>query len=231
MTNSKSKKKKSNKALISPGLKLFIILLLIPISLTVYTMIYITWDHMRELPMMQLFTQNELAELQEDLDLQIPAEYIPIYVSAGETYNVPWTLLAAHHRVETRFSSMKTLVSPVGAEGHMQFMPCTFVGWSHPTCNDLGGGNIPEKDKTNPEVIKKYGGYGVDANGDGVADPFNLEDAVYSAANYLSQSGASKGQLKKAIFNYNHSEDYVDDILYYYHQYEAIGDDLVDAAL
>lgn len=231
MTNSKSKKKKSNKALISPGLKLFIILLLIPISLTVYTMIYITWDHMRELPMMQLFTQNELAELQEELDLQIPAEYIPIYVSAGERYNVPWTLLAAHHRVETRFSSMKTLVSPVGAEGHMQFMPCTFVGWSHPTCSDLGGGNIPEKDKTNPEVIKKYGGYGVDANGDGVADPFNLEDAVYSAANYLSQSGASKGQLKKAIFNYNHSEDYVDDILYYYHQYEAIGDDLVDAAL
>ena len=106
-------------------------------------------------------------------------------------------------------------------------MPCTFVGWGHPTCSGLGEGEIPEAEKTNPEIIKKYGGYGVDANGDGVADPFNIEDAVYSAANYLSRSGASDGELKKAIYNYNHSEEYVEDILYYYHQYEEVSEDLV----
>ena len=37
---------------------------------------------------------------------------------------------------------------------------------------------IPEHDKTNPAVIKKYGGYGVDANGDGIADPFDIEDDI-----------------------------------------------------
>lgn len=146
---------------------------------------------------------------------EVPPEYIPIYKAAEEEYGVPWYLLAAHHRVETKFSTMKTLVSPVGAEGHMQFMPCTFVGWSHPSCSGLGKGNIPQNQKTDPEVIEKYGGYGVDANGDGIADPFQIEDAVFSAANYLERNGAADGKIEQAVFAYNHSEKYVEDVMYY----------------
>ncbi|MGM0851095.1 MAG: lytic transglycosylase domain-containing protein [Bacillota bacterium] len=146
---------------------------------------------------------------------EVPPEYIPIYKAAEEEYGVPWYLLAAHHRVETKFSTMKTLVSPVGAEGHMQFMPCTFVGWSHPSCSGLGKGNIPQNQKTDPDVIEKYGGYGVDANGDGIADPFQIEDAVFSAANYLERNGAADGKIKEAVFAYNHSDKYVEDVLYY----------------
>ncbi|MFC7783962.1 MULTISPECIES: lytic transglycosylase domain-containing protein [unclassified Rossellomorea] len=146
---------------------------------------------------------------------EVPAEYIPIYKAAQEEYGVPWYLLAAHHRVETKFSTMKTLVSPAGAEGHMQFMPCTFVGWSHPTCSGLGKGNIPSDQKTDPDVIEKYGGYGVDANGDGIADPFQIEDAVFSAANYLARNGAADGKIEQAVFAYNHSDKYVEDVLYY----------------
>jgi peptidoglycan LD-endopeptidase LytH len=146
---------------------------------------------------------------------EVPPEYIPIYKAAEEEYGVPWYLLAAHHRVETKFSTMKTLVSPVGAEGHMQFMPCTFVGWSHPSCSGLGKGNIPQNQKTDPNVIEKYGGYGVDANGDGIADPFQIEDAVFSAANYLERNGAADGKIEQAVFAYNHSDKYVEDVLYY----------------
>jgi len=220
-------KKKNKKPIISPGIKLLLIILLIPISISVYTLVILTWHHISSLPIFQNVSQSEVEKLQADFDLQIPEEYIPIYVSAAEDYNIPWTLLAAHHRVETRFSTMESLVSPVGAEGHMQFMPCTFVGWSHPSCNGLGQGDIPDSEKTDPKIINRYGGYGVDANGDGVADPFDIEDAIYSAANYLSKSGASEGNLKKAIFNYNHNEQYVDDILRYYNQYEALSDDLL----
>ncbi|MER2172466.1 MAG: lytic transglycosylase domain-containing protein, partial [Psychrobacillus psychrodurans] len=152
--------------------------------------------------------------------LDVPSEYIELYKKAEENYGVPWTLLAAHHRIETRFSTMDPLLSPVGAEGHLQFMPCTFVGWSHPSCGGLGKGEIPEKDKINPAIIEKYGGYGVDANNDGKADPYDLEDAIYSAANYLAASGAADGEIEKAIFNYNHSEKYVEDVLYFYNLYE-----------
>lgn len=151
---------------------------------------------------------------------EIPKKYIPLYQEAAKEYKIPWTLLAAHHRVETKFSSMDPLLSPVGAEGHLQFMPCTFVGWEHPTCKGLGQGKIQENEKTDPAVIDKYGGYGVDGNGDGVADPYDLTDALYSAANYLSQNGAATGDLEHAIFNYNQSEEYVEDVLFFYNKYE-----------
>ena len=154
------------------------------------------------------------------IEMEFPEENIPLYKDAAEVYGIPWTLLAAHHRIETRFSTMDPLLSPVGAEGHLQFMPCTFVGWRHPTCSGKGQGEIREEDKTNLEVIAYYGGYGVDGNGDGIADPYNLTDALYSAANYLSLNGAADGDLERAIFQYNHSEEYVADVLHYYHLYE-----------
>jgi peptidoglycan DL-endopeptidase CwlO len=57
---------------------------------------------------------------------QIPKEYIPIYKAAGEKYNIPWTLIAAIHRVETNFGQDLN-TSSVGAIGHTQFMVKTWV--------------------------------------------------------------------------------------------------------
>ena len=57
---------------------------------------------------------------------QIPKEYIPIYKAAGEKYNIPWTLIAAIHRVETNFGQDLN-TSSVGAIGHAQFMVKTWV--------------------------------------------------------------------------------------------------------
>ncbi|WP_203362492.1 lytic transglycosylase domain-containing protein [Bacillus sp. REN10] len=171
---------------------------------------------------MYMFVALDYPQLKGISNASIPDEFIPIYKAAEQKYGVPWELLAAHHRVETKFSQMDPLISPAGAEGPLQFMPCTFVGWGHPTCSDLGKGNIPDEEKTNPDVIKKYGGYGVDANGDGIADPFDIEDAVFSAAYYLQKHGAADGELKKAIFAYNHSDKYVDDVLYYLKEYKSI---------
>jgi soluble lytic murein transglycosylase-like protein len=54
--------------------------------------------------------------------------------------------------------------------------------------------------------------YGVDANRDGVADPGNPIDAVFAAARYLRAAGAN-GDLRGAIFAYNHAEWYVDSVL------------------
>ncbi|MBS4172994.1 lytic transglycosylase domain-containing protein [Bacillus sp. FJAT-49736] len=183
-----------------------LIIILIPIAI----MVLYFWAN----------NQNEKLKPSKTSDLEIPAVYIPIYKAAEHKYGVPWYVLAAHHRVETRFSTMKTMVSPVGAEGPMQIMPCTFVGWKHPTCSGLGKGNIPKKDKENPAIIQKYGGYGVDADGDGIADPFNIYDAVFSAANYLAQNGASSGHLRKAIYSYNHSNEYVKEVLHYVKEYK-----------
>jgi hypothetical protein len=73
-------------------------------------------------------------------------------------------------------------VSTAGAVGWMQFMPST---WKR---------------------------YGVDATGDGVADPYNPVDAIFSAARYLQAAGASTN-LARAIFAYNHAGWYVQSVL------------------
>lgn len=111
-----------------------------------------------------------------------PVEYKPIYQAAAERYNVDWEVLAAIHSIETSFSTINVMVSSVGAIGHMQFMPATFAA------------------------------YGVDGNGDGKVSPWNLEDAIYSAANYLAANNYQNDK-RKAIWHYNHAEWYVNDVL------------------
>jgi hypothetical protein len=73
-------------------------------------------------------------------------------------------------------------VSSAGALGWMQFMPAT---WKQ---------------------------YGVDANQDGVKDPFNPVDAIFAAARYLKAAGGDT-DIRKAIFSYNHADWYVDSVL------------------
>ncbi|MGI8623112.1 MAG: lytic murein transglycosylase, partial [Solirubrobacteraceae bacterium] len=73
-------------------------------------------------------------------------------------------------------------VSSAGAVGWMQFLPSTF---------------------------KRYG---VDANKDGVKDPYNPVDAIFSSARYLRAAGGDTN-LRKAIFAYNHATWYVDSVM------------------
>src|SRR5512132_3887931 len=68
--------------------------------------------------------------------------------------------------------------SSAGAIGWMQFMPSTWLRW------------------------------GTDANGDGIADPWNAEDAVYPAARYLAAAGG-QSDLPRAVHAYNHADWYV----------------------
>ena len=73
-------------------------------------------------------------------------------------------------------------VSPAGAVGWMQFMPST---WAR---------------------------YGVDADGNGTADPWNPTDAVFAAARYLTAAGVQYDQYR-GVWAYNHAGWYVNDVL------------------
>jgi murein DD-endopeptidase MepM/ murein hydrolase activator NlpD len=72
--------------------------------------------------------------------------------------------------------------SSAGALGWMQFMPDTWMRW------------------------------GMDADGNGLADPWNPDDAVYAAARYLAAAGAHE-DIERAVFAYNHAQWYVDEIM------------------
>jgi cell wall-associated NlpC family hydrolase len=58
--------------------------------------------------------------------------------------------------------------------------------------------------------------FGVDADGDGVANPQDIRDAAAAAAAYLCKGGANLGdptQLATAIYSYNAADWYVSDVL------------------
>lgn len=56
--------------------------------------------------------------------------------------------------------------------------------------------------------------WGADANGDGVADPNQIDDAALAAARYLCAAGEMTSPVgwRRAVFSYNHLDSYVDDV-------------------
>ncbi|MEU9395796.1 bifunctional lytic transglycosylase/C40 family peptidase [Streptomyces sp. NPDC048324] len=69
---------------------------------------------------------------------------------------------------------------------------------------------------------------GEDGNGDKVADPHNADDAALGAAIYLCGGGrdlTKRAQLKAAILQYNHSDEYVANVLGWIDQYTAAAKD------
>jgi len=144
----------------------------------------------------------------------VPSEYFPIYLAAQKKYGVSWNYIAAIHWVETKFSTIDPMISYVGAEGHTQIMPCTLHGWSYPGCKgSMGYVDVPANQKYKVSTIKKYGGLGVDANNDGLASPWDIEDAIFTTASMLKRAGFKAQAPEKAILSYNHSSKYVSDVM------------------
>src|SRR5439155_23801371 len=54
--------------------------------------------------------------------------------------------------------------------------------------------------------------YGIAANGSGTADRWDPADAIVSAANFLKANGAPDN-IEAAVFAYNHSDAYVQQVL------------------
>lgn len=92
-------------------------------------------------------------------------------------------------------------------------MPCSWLGWSYSACKGSNGApSIPDNIKYNPYWINYYGGYGQDANKNGISSPWEIEDAIYTAAYYLNKNGGSKN-IENAVFQYNHADWYVAKVL------------------
>jgi len=114
----------------------------------------------------------------------VPPVLIPMYQAAAAKYGLGPQGPAVLAGINEVETAFGTNlnVSSAGALGWMQFMPSS---WEE---------------------------YGVDANGDGVKDPYNPEDAIYAAAGYLSIAGMPTDTYG-AIFAYNHADWYVSEVL------------------
>ncbi len=124
----------------------------------------------------------------------IPPVMLALYRQAAASCpGLSYAVLAAIGTVE---SSNGTSTAPgvqsgangAGAEGPMQFLPATFAEYAMPV--PPGGARPPS--------------------------PYDPTDAVYAAARLLCAAGAGSADasgLARAVFAYNHSAAYVDEVL------------------
>jgi hypothetical protein len=117
----------------------------------------------------------------------LPTTYLQLFQESAARYcpGLSWTVLAAIGQIE---SADGTNVGPssAGALGPMQFLPSTWATW------------------------------GIDGFGQtGPPDVLNPYDAVPAAARLLCADGAARGgaALSAAIFDYNHADWYVREVL------------------
>ena len=123
------------------------------------------------------------AEPLDAVTTPVPGEretWIPLARKAAATCpGLPSSVLVAIGHVESSLG-LQTWTSSAGAMGPMQFLPST------------------------------WNAYGVDGDGDGSTDSMNPVDAMHGAARLLcANGGGDPDRLASALWNYNHSDDYV----------------------
>jgi cell wall-associated NlpC family hydrolase len=128
----------------------------------------------------------------------IPPEFLLLYQQAAIAYGIPWPVLAGIGKVE-----------------------CDHGRSPNPACWQEGAVNYAGAGGPMQFLAGTWARYGVDANGDGKADRWNPADAVFAAANYLNASGAP-ADIPGAVFAYNHSQAYVDEVLRWASIYAAV---------
>ncbi|GHE34387.1 hypothetical protein GCM10017771_51990 [Streptomyces capitiformicae] len=170
----------------------------------------------------------------------IPARMLAAYKKAVQQVGkyVPkcqgmrWPILAGIARVESNHAVGRNiaaggdirpkiygvLLNGSGAGGNTTVFPDTDGGkWDGTASGERAVGPFQFLPST-------WEGVGEDASGDKTADPHNADDAALGAAVYLCAGGrdlTKRAQLKAAILQYNHSGEYVANVLGWIDQYTA----------
>jgi hypothetical protein len=147
-------------------------------------------------------------------DIRSHQELYLLYTEVEAWSGLPWQIFWGLHAEETSLgrnlgATRIINVLPSGQKTYFSQM-CQELRWDPDQVYGSHKGAIGPFQFI-PETWVRHA---IDGNGDGVKDPFNLEDAVYSAANYLLYKGA-QNDLQKAIWHYNQDPRYVKRVMRY----------------
>lgn len=148
---------------------------------------------------------------------EIPADLLPRYVSAAATCpGLQWQVLAAIGFIESRHAQGRAdsgsgnvsppILGPAldGTNGAATIVDASSPdGWMHA----LGPMQFLST------TWRRWGRLAPDRPAGAVASPHNAWDAIYSAAAYLCAGRTRLGDLEEAILSYNHSQQYLRDVL------------------
>jgi peptidoglycan LD-endopeptidase LytH len=112
-----------------------------------------------------------------------------IYRRVSKITNIPWFYLASVNQYETALHWKKKKHIP--GETGIIWKPEVWCGILNPNQADRNAG-----------TICLYGGIGRDGSGDGIADPKNALDSIYTLGKYLSRNGTSEDDIRIALWDY-----------------------------
>lgn len=159
----------------------------------------------------------------------IPAPLLAAYRTAGLSCpGLPWTVLAGIGKVESDHSRFGGAVLGVTGEVAPPILGPVLDGSLPGTMAiPLGADGSPWHNHPSFDralgpmqfLTDTFRRFGTDGSGDGVASPHNAFDAVHSAARYLCGPDGEVTNIRDAIFRYNRSTVYVDQVLDYASRY------------
>ena len=160
-------------------------------------------------------------------NLTIPARMLEAYQAAARSTartdpscHLTWSLVASIGRIESgharggNVTASGRTVSPI--------LGPVLNGGAFAAIRDTDNGRL-DGDRTWDRAVgpmqfipSSWALYSRDANGDGTADPHQVDDAALATAGYLCAGDRDlrdTATLRRAVFGYNHSWDYVDTVL------------------
>ena len=133
---------------------------------------------------------------------------------------VAWNTIAALGGIESAHGSIHGSV--LGTDGYPRpaIRGPALDGGAFGSVHDTDGGSLDGDTRWDRAVgplqliPSTWETWAADANGDGIADPNQIDDAALAAGRYLCHSGEldSPEAWRQAVFSYNHSDAYVADI-------------------
>src|SRR4051812_46062802 len=143
---------------------------------------------------------------------------------------IDWSLLAGIGRVESNHGRFGGATLNSDGTSTPQIKGPALNGGQFAFIRDTDGGAFDGDSSVDRAVgpmqfiPSTWRAYGVDADGSGSADPFNINDAALGSAHYLCVAGGNlrtdAGQ-RKAVMAYNHSDSYVNEVLALAHAYAS----------
>ena len=169
----------------------------------------------------------------------IPPAYLALYQDATWRHcpSMPWSALAAIGKVESDHGRLggarlhadgsvwpRIIGVPLdGAPGVKRILDTDGGRYDGDTVYDRAVGPMQF-------IPSTWTVYGIDASGNGIADPHNAIDAIHSAAIYLCAHGAGEpSRLVDAILAYNRSSSYLDAVMQLASEY-TVGAGVIEVA-
>jgi hypothetical protein len=178
----------------------------------------------------------------EGSDAPIPSLALRAYQNAASwaagfspRSHLPWSAVAGIGRLESNHGRFKGSAARFTAAGDVTpeiLGPALDGRPGFAAIRDTDGG-VWDSDRVWDRAVgpmqfipSTWKSVGRDGNNDGTANPHNLFDAAMTTAAYLCASGgdlADPAQLRRAVFAYNHSMDYVANVLRWAAFYDQAG--------